>query len=382
MSQKLFGIGWDVGGWQGSHQAVAVASLCTNTSTVEWLGVSEAFPFEIGNSPYLIDLLIPAVGNKTAKSIAQEECLTIAIDAPLAFPKDFVGLMRNENPMEFSIPEKEIENKLAYRECERWIYDVFGKKPLSATFDKLGNNATLALMVVANLRKKGFTLIPQEGNSAHLSIIEVYPALIKSEPTRASCAIPKVACHLPNNLEQGADPYDAAICALLAILYQGGYKRLGLPELTQPPQHFDFDEGWIYTLQKEDNSMLNKNQNYHLHNEFVEYIDDVEVRDAYHVLVGAAASLEKFNCYPEQKGVIRDFRFYTENDDQPFAFIINKQSLLFYLRPPAVESNKYALDSLVQNFDEINENTGGEWTIRINNRDDAVSVIENILLVW
>lgn len=138
---------------------------------------------------------------------------------------------------------------------------------------------------------------------------------------------------------------------------------LVLPKLTKPTQRY-------------------KNQNYHLHKEFVEYIDDVEVRDAYHVLVGAAVSLEKFNSYPEQKGVINDFRYYIEDNIQPFAFIINKNSLLFYLRQPAIASGKYTLESLLDSLGEVNENNAGEWTISIHNRDEAISIIEKILLAW
>ena len=69
--------------------------------------------------------------------------------------------------------------------------------------------------------------------------------------------------------------------------------------------------------------------------EFEKIISPDEVRHAYYALIGAAATLPKFDCYPTKGVVVSDFRYYTEGteeEEQPFAFIINKGSLLFYLR--------------------------------------------------
>ena len=43
-----------------------------------------------------------------------------------------------------------------------------------------------------------------------------------------------------------------------------------------------------------------------------------------------------------QRGRSRDFRFIDTNGEQPFSFITNKSSLLFYFRPPSVRSGAYA----------------------------------------
>ena len=128
-------------------------------------------------------------------------------------------------------------------------------------------------------------------------------------------------------------------------------------------------------------------KNVELYEEYSESITVNGVRDAFHILIGAASTLPKFNCYPKRKGAIQDFRYYTPGyysikEQHPFAFIINKQSLLFYLRPHAVESNKYKFEDLIDSFDEVNQNKKGEWTIRINNPDDAIKINEQILLVW
>ncbi len=128
-------------------------------------------------------------------------------------------------------------------------------------------------------------------------------------------------------------------------------------------------------------------QNVKLYGEYVDFITVGTVRDAFHVLIGAASTWPKFRCYPERKGEIQDFRYYIPGcysikEIQPFAFIINKKSLLFYLRPPAVESKKYHLADLKECFEEVKENPSGEWTIRVNNRDDAIKINEKILLIW
>ena len=126
--------------------------------------------------------------------------------------------------------------------------------------------------------------------------------------------------------------------------------------------------------------MIDTDKNTHLHDEFVDYIDDANVRDAYHVLLGAAENLIGFHCYPENKGDVRDFRFYTEDEKQPFAFIINKNSLLFYLRPPAVSSGKYSFPRIQSVFTEVNENPSGEWRIRVNDRNDALKIVRFVLM--
>ena len=68
-----------------------------------------------------------------------------------------------------------------------------------------------------------------------------------------------------------------------------------------------------------------------LYREWLSRIESEDARDAFHYLVGRAASLKSFVCHPQQKGVISDFRFIVAScDEMPFAFIPNKRWLLFY----------------------------------------------------
>jgi len=124
------------------------------------------------------------------------------------------------------------------------------------------------------------------------------------------------------------------------------------------------------------------NKNVELYEEYANLITVVAVRDAFHTMIGAASTLLKFNCYPTHKGEVPDFQYHTLDDQYPFAFIINQKSLLFYLRPPAVESKIFNLEDLKDSFDEVNKNNKGEWTIRINNPDDAININKKMLLSW
>ena len=74
----------------------------------------------------------------------------IGIDAPLGWPAEFVRLVgRAPNHARPYLPPAggEFESRLAYRYTDRAVHRRCGKKPLSAAFDKLGNNATKAIAV-------------------------------------------------------------------------------------------------------------------------------------------------------------------------------------------------------------------------------------------
>ncbi len=142
-----------------------------------------------------------------------------------------------------AVPEREIDNPYAYRDCERWLYQQYGKKPLSATFDRLGNNATLALSMLPQL--SDLQLVPKVQEQASRAVLEVYPALAKVGG-KASPARPELATLLPEDLLVGTDRYDAALCALMALQYAAGGKVTVLPELVQAPNDMPRNEGWVY----------------------------------------------------------------------------------------------------------------------------------------
>ncbi|TNH95186.1 DUF429 domain-containing protein [Aeromonas sobria] len=238
---SAIGIGWDVRGWQGSAQAVAVVGWQADANSLHWLGVSPLFRLSSRVAPDLAALLRPALQNETAL-VQVEACpqLALGIDAPLAFPRALRGLL-NGQPHSCAAPEREIDNPYAYRDCERWLYQQYGKKPLSATFDRLGNNATLALSMLPNLAD--LQLVPKV--QASRAVLEVYPALAKVGG-KASPARPELASLLPDDVVPDTDRYDAALCALMALQYAAGGKVAALPALVQPPSDMPRDEGWVY----------------------------------------------------------------------------------------------------------------------------------------
>jgi hypothetical protein len=73
---------------------------------------------------------------------------------------------------------------------------------------------------------------------------------------------------------------------------------------------------------------------------------------------------------------IRDFRYYDAGGLQPYAFIVNRESLLFYFRAPAVKSGKNNLAEIQALFTEVNQNNSGEWTVRIEDLAEAQRLSE------
>ena len=127
-------------------------------------------------------------------------------------------------------------------------------------------------------------------------------------------------------------------------------------------------------------------KNSHLLAEFKDYINSDAARDAYDLLIGAAADLNKFECFPvryKNKNK-RDFRYYNRGErTHPFSFITNKSWLLFYLRKQAFESGVYNYAGLKSLFPNVKKSPNyPEWIIYVRSKHDASSVIENILLKW
>jgi hypothetical protein len=113
--------------------------------------------------------------------------------------------------------------------------------------------------------------------------------------------------------------------------------------------------------------MLAEAVNAEMYGEWLAYIETEGTRDAFLYLVGLAACVTGYTCFPKPKGVVRAFRFMLagNEEEQPFAFIPNQEWLLFYFRLPAVRSGRYSFDTLREAFDSANENEAGEWTVKL-----------------
>jgi hypothetical protein len=109
----------------------------------------------------------------------------------------------------------------------------------------------------------------------------------------------------------------------------------------------------------------------------LEHITDRGTLDAYWYIVGFSESLLGFQPRPFRKGAVLDYRFF-RNDEQWFAFIVNRNSLLFYFRLPAVRSGRYSKDELIRKLREVRENRRGEITTRISTVMEARRVMKAV----
>lgn len=95
-----------------------------------------------------------------------------------------------------------------------------------------------------------------------------------------------------------------------------------------------------------------------------------DVREAYLYLTHHAASLRLYRCRAGEHGDVDDFR-YEQGPEWPFAFIVNKHSLLWYFRKAGLRNPAAKIAELQKYFSEVKEVQKGEITVRINNIDDA-----------
>ena len=242
----LIGLGWDVGGWQGKKQGFAVAVW--NGMNIEWKGSPYVTSLaQLDDDPILVlhELWEKFLG----KEMGPDDTVVIGIDAPLGWSMDFQALISNTSQFPVKV-KKQIDNRYAYRDTERYIYDRYKKMPLSASFDKLGNNATVAIAYAKEWSHLGYKMLPQQGKSFdHRTIIEVYPGLEIGNKPIENVAVQGALDQLPPLLPD--DAYDAAICALLALSMADQERETNLPHLEGPADKGIDDtvlqaEGWIY----------------------------------------------------------------------------------------------------------------------------------------
>ena len=115
---------------------------------------------------------------------------------------------------------------------------------------------------------------------------------------------------------------------------------------------------------------IRKSQPDLLHEGNLTRIRSQAARVAYIHLIRVAQSLTGFDCYPTAKGVIRVFRYHLQGE-QPFSFIVNVDSLLFYIRKPVIGQFKPELERLRTAFTEVKQPRPHEITIRICDLADA-----------
>jgi hypothetical protein len=251
MLRHVLGIGWDVGGWIGRRQGVAIVEW--NDHSPRWLGKQTCFSIGELGEHWGVDDLVCFAWPEARSGILEDRELVLAIDAPLGFPVAFSELLAGRFAPSFDT-KPEIGNRLAYRETDRHVYRTLGKKPLSASFDKLGNNATVAMVHTRRLSNTGqLRVVPFDKPQKPIpTAIEVYPALSKKPKKRgdksAAECLPALRGLLPPEARNGTDECDACLCALLALAYGHDGRTRSLPRLQGPTETTAEikQEGWIF----------------------------------------------------------------------------------------------------------------------------------------
>jgi hypothetical protein len=285
---KIISIGWDVGGWLGNKNAVA--ALKYEGGNFEWIDLPKTF--EIKDNPLSLDEFIKLAG---IEEIRPDYKYIIAIDASLGLPSAYVDLIKNleiGSIYKSNTKRKEINNLFAYRETERVIYEKFNKKPLSATFDKLGNNFIVAM---THLKTWGDEIIihPQQNKASEenkFDVIEVYPGVLKENTNQKwdenlkktlnlyldeiqklllqlkSEEINNAFKYYLNNKEEEktketfkTDELDACICAILGMAFKNPSDTIF--KLQHPNTENIISEGWIYYPIIPEKIALNLNSN-------------------------------------------------------------------------------------------------------------------------
>jgi hypothetical protein len=170
---EVVSVGWDVGGWLGRKNALAVAIW--NGKGVRWAGPvrSGLLPEQPGELPALVEAIAgPEVASLVREGLRRAARVVVAIDAPLGLPDAFRAFLVDPS-FQVARPERFIDHPLAFRQTDREVSRLLGKEPLSATFDKLGNPASVAVAFARRWRQDGFTVVTQAGDAAHRAIIEV-----------------------------------------------------------------------------------------------------------------------------------------------------------------------------------------------------------------
>ena len=242
-----FSIGWDVGAWV-SKKGDAIWILDSNAKTYcapqhgNW-GAT------IQQSPTASEFIERLFGLCNAQLPPDTRRVTLAIDAPLAFPAGFVNLIAENS----TSPEplcKAIDNPYLFRRTETFASKkrTQNRNPLSPIQDQIGSQATKVAHVLRKFQfannQNGTWCAPSE-SGVEIRVIEAYPAM--SKRSQNGDILPGALKNLFDEVKKLHEPAtndesDALICALVAHLHTHSPDELYPPE----NEHFLPEEGWIW----------------------------------------------------------------------------------------------------------------------------------------
>jgi hypothetical protein len=140
-------IGWDVGGWNcdnnpRSRDAIAILNEQGELFGSTWRGNLRETINQSSSSAQWIAALFKLCGVQWSPD---QGAVVMAIDIPLAFSDELVGLMHGE-PVSQTINSSS-ENPYLYRYTERYLFE-HGVRPLSPIKDMIGAQATKGIHVL------------------------------------------------------------------------------------------------------------------------------------------------------------------------------------------------------------------------------------------
>jgi predicted nuclease with RNAse H fold len=229
---KSFSIGWDVGGWScddnpRSRDAIVILDSTPTIVGEPWWGnLRECIATAATTSDWLKALFAKCGAEYPDEPLS----VTMAIDTPLGFSDEFVGLVNRRECVEPDATSG--RNRYLFRHTERHLFEK-GLAPLSAVKDMIGSQATKGMHILAKFAPQ----IESCGawTDGHgFRAIETYPTAC-----RATKAIKKFL-NGRNKLKPD-DKEDARICALVAHLFATDRSTLEAPDDKVP-----HSEGWIW----------------------------------------------------------------------------------------------------------------------------------------
>jgi hypothetical protein len=245
---RSFSIGWDVGAWASkSGDALWILDPSGNTLGTPWKGnLGEAIRGAVTAKEFILALFTCCNGG----SVPARSLVTLAIDAPLAFPAGFVKLL--DGTVAAEPLGRAIDNPYLFRRTEAFAQEELGRNPLSPLQDQIGSQSTKIAHVLAKFgltnNFKGVWTGPDTGD-LKIRVIEAYPAMSKQRegrrgpvelrPGPVKTDVERLLKSAPST---SPDQKDALICALIARMHARSPQDLYAPT----GDHFLPEEGWIW----------------------------------------------------------------------------------------------------------------------------------------
>lgn len=234
----VLAIGWDVGGWGGRRHGIATIRYSSGSHwSTACAPTAVRLPAGLESFDEWKAWACGLCGHSSAATR-----VVVAIDAPFGLPVAFGDLL-DWRPAQLPRERMLVTNPYALRKTDRWVAARF-KLPLSAAFDKLGNNATVAMHHLAFWRAQGVRVLPFDADDdACPTALEVYPAIVRTDREGSQ---PEWVRTLLSDCPRGdLHTDDALVCAALALAWACP-GAAGAPRLERAPSELPDREGWIY----------------------------------------------------------------------------------------------------------------------------------------